>query len=215
MSIDEKAFQAALEPATNDHFSKPPLFDQALRWRISLYEAAKAAKVSDQPVEKPALDENERYLYLKSLTEHLPPLPAIDDRAWFWSDQEINILRAACARRFGETLRTESLFSIAATGIRLFLHRKPKQECVHSLIEMALQKGAKILADFKPEGERNKVEEWEACYAMLFKQLNDAVQEIRRLQNIPCKHPEDCDFPDCYVRPRPSEREISDREDKC
>src|ERR1700735_5094413 len=35
----------------------------------------------------------------------------------------------------------------------------------------ALQNATDILAAFKPEGERMKYEELEACYAMLFKQL--------------------------------------------
>lgn len=53
-----------------------------------------------------------------------------------------------------------------------------------SVIEKALENGAKILADFKPEGERDKQAEWEGCYALLFKQLNDAAQEIRGLQSL-------------------------------
>lgn len=52
-----------------------------------------------------------------------------------------------------------------------------------SVIEKALENGAHILANFKPEGDRTKIEEWQACYALLFKQLNDAAQVIRRLQS--------------------------------
>lgn len=52
-------------------------------------------------------------------------------------------------------------------------------------ISKALENGAKILAHFQRKDrpmENNKLEEWEACYARLFKQLNDAAQEIFRLK---------------------------------
>lgn len=52
-------------------------------------------------------------------------------------------------------------------------------------IEAALANGAEILANFKGEKDRAKIEEWQACYAMLFKQLNDAVQEIHILKSLP------------------------------
>jgi len=48
-----------------------------------------------------------------------------------------------------------------------------------SVIDKALKNAAHILANFKGEGERTKLEEWEACYAMLFKQMNDLVQSTK------------------------------------
>lgn len=45
-----------------------------------------------------------------------------------------------------------------------------------SVVDKALENAAYILANFKGEGERTKLEEWEACYAMLFTQMNDLVQ---------------------------------------
>lgn len=42
-------------------------------------------------------------------------------------------------------------------------------------VDQALENASKILANFQGEGLRTKQEEWEACYAMLFKQMNDLV----------------------------------------
>lgn len=47
----------------------------------------------------------------------------------------------------------------------------------------ALQHATDILANFKPEGQRTKYEELEACYAMLFKQLV-AVTEQKHVQSL-------------------------------
>ena len=66
--------------------------------------------------------ESERNKKLADATAHLPPFKD-DDEIWVWSEEEIKMLRLACAKRFGETLRTESLFCIAATGIRIFNSR--------------------------------------------------------------------------------------------
>lgn len=50
-----------------------------------------------------------------------------------------------------------------------------------SIIEKALESAAKILADFKPEKKRDKLEEWQACYAMLFNLMSHMVgRESRR-----------------------------------
>lgn len=59
-------------------------------------------------------------------------------------------------------------------------------------VDLALAKAAEILANFKSNEPTSnatdvqrlerKLEEWQACYAMLFKQFNDAAQEIRKLQ---------------------------------
>lgn len=51
-------------------------------------------------------------------------LPTLDMTAWFWTEQEVDVLRKACAVRFNETLRTESLFKVAATGMRILLARQ-------------------------------------------------------------------------------------------
>lgn len=42
-------------------------------------------------------------------------------------------------------------------------------------IESALENAAEILANFKGEPTATKLEQWQACYAMLFKQMNDLV----------------------------------------
>lgn len=74
------------------------------------------------------LNEEERYQKWRNLIDHLPDFhPLASEKPWVWSEDEIMMLRAACARRFDESLRTESLFCIAATGIRIYLSRtKPK-----------------------------------------------------------------------------------------
>jgi hypothetical protein len=41
MKIDEKAFDIALEPATNELFAEPPSFREMMRKRFEIYEAAK------------------------------------------------------------------------------------------------------------------------------------------------------------------------------
>lgn len=64
--------------------------------------------------------EAERRMRLEDLTKNLPPLP---DIPWVWTDEETEMLRAACAKRFGESVRTETLFAIAATGIRIYMSR--------------------------------------------------------------------------------------------
>lgn len=48
------------------------------------------------------------------------------------------------------------------------------------VIDKALENAAEILANLKNEGERTKLEEWQACYAMLFKQMNDLVASTRK-----------------------------------
>lgn len=41
-----------------------------------------------------------------------------------WTDREIDVLRKACAVRFDEDVRTETLFAIASAAIRIFHHRE-------------------------------------------------------------------------------------------
>lgn len=48
-----------------------------------------------------------------------------------------------------------------------------------NVIDKALANAAEILANFKGERNRAKIEEWQACYAMLFKQMNDLVESTR------------------------------------
>lgn len=66
------------------------------------------------------LNEVERHAVFKAAAASLP---AFDMSGWVWTDQEVNILRKACAVRFDETLRTESLFHIASAALRIFLSR--------------------------------------------------------------------------------------------
>ena len=56
-----------------------------------------------------------------------------------------------------------------------------------SKVQAALESAAEILANFKGEGERTKQEEWEACYAMLFKQMNDLVNAKGAEQPVDCR----------------------------
>jgi len=49
------------------------------------------------------------------------------------------------------------------------------------VIHPALANAAEILTNFKGEG--NKLEEWQACYAKLFKQMNDICMSIRLTPN--------------------------------
>lgn len=47
-------------------------------------------------------------------------------------------------------------------------------------VQSALEKAAEILANFKGEPHSSKLEEWQACYAMLFTQMNDLVNAPKR-----------------------------------
>lgn len=67
--------------------------------------------------------EAERSKRLKDLTRGLPPFPHSAESPWVWTDEEITMLRAAGAKRFDESIRTETLFAIAVTGIRIFMSR--------------------------------------------------------------------------------------------
>lgn len=48
-----------------------------------------------------------------------------------------------------------------------------------SVIDAALEEAAKIVLNLKPEMKRDKPEEWEACYAALFRQLNEVCSQKR------------------------------------
>lgn len=50
-------------------------------------------------------------------------LPSLDMSNWTWTDRDIDVLRKACAVRFDESLRTETLMMIAHAGMRLLLSR--------------------------------------------------------------------------------------------
>lgn len=47
------------------------------------------------------------------------------------------------------------------------------------IAEKALEEAARIVLNLKPEMKRDKAEEWEACYAALFRQLNDVCNQKR------------------------------------
>jgi hypothetical protein len=52
----------------------------------------------------------------------------------------------------------------------------------------------KILADFQTENNRTKTDEWEACYAHLFKQLNEVCGQKREIGNrYQAQHFKPCD----------------------
>jgi len=79
-------------------------------------------------VEQAPSDESTRSSNLQWLANHLPPLPAGEDKPWVWTEEETAILRAACRVRFDESLATESLYCIAAAAIRIYLGRLKYQE---------------------------------------------------------------------------------------
>lgn len=68
-------------------------------------------------------DESTRHSKLNWMTNSLPCLSTVAPDGWVWTDEETAILRTACAARFDERLRTESLYCIAATAIRIYLMR--------------------------------------------------------------------------------------------
>ena len=72
---------------------------------------------------EPKSDESSRHSKLEWMTNHLPPFPNKEQEPWVWGEDETAMLRAACAARFDETLRTESLYCIAATAIRIYMGR--------------------------------------------------------------------------------------------
>ncbi len=71
------------------------------------------------------MSESERREAYQRASAHLP-MP--DTSNWVWSEREVDILRKACAVRFGETLRTESLFYIAMAGIRMAMARAQESD---------------------------------------------------------------------------------------
>lgn len=71
---------------------------------------------------------SERNARWQRLTAELPKFPHTAESLWVWSNAEIEMLRAAGFRRFAETIRTESLFCIATTGIRIYLSRHPQPQ---------------------------------------------------------------------------------------
>lgn len=48
-----------------------------------------------------------------------------------------------------------------------------------SIIDAALENAAEILANFKGEPDNSKLEQWQACYAKLFTQMNELVQSTK------------------------------------
>lgn len=48
-----------------------------------------------------------------------------------------------------------------------------------SVVDKALANAAEILANFKGEPDASKLEQWQACYAKLFTQMNDMVNAAR------------------------------------
>ena len=70
------------------------------------------------------MNEDKRQDAFAAATEHLPPLNV--NNHWVWSPEETQMLRLACQSRFNEDLRTESLYAIAATGVRISFARQAK-----------------------------------------------------------------------------------------
>lgn len=65
---------------------------------------------------------------------------------------------------------------IAVSALKPYFKREPEPI---SVINQALEKAAEILANFKGAPDSTKLEEWQACYARLFTQMNDLVQSTK------------------------------------
>jgi hypothetical protein len=112
----------AIIPAISQHQA-----DMYPKLPFSIHDDGQCIQTNGIASEMRLLSEQERSERLKSLTQKLPDLPDNTPMPWIWSEDEIAMLRAACTKRFDEILRTESLFCIAMTGIRIFLSRsKPE-----------------------------------------------------------------------------------------
>lgn len=72
-------------------------------------------------MERKNLSEDERREELERASSMFPK---IDMRDWTWTDDEIFLLRKACAMRFGEDLRTESLMAIARAALQIEAARR-------------------------------------------------------------------------------------------
>lgn len=67
------------------------------------------------------MTEHERRVAFEDAVSNLPPVK------WpggHWTEEEVEILRKACAMRFDETVRTETLFAIAHAAVRIFKQRE-------------------------------------------------------------------------------------------
>ena len=67
------------------------------------------------------MTEHERRVAFEQAVEKLPTV------TWpggHWTEEEIEILRKACAMRFDEDVRTETLFAIAHAAVRIFKQRE-------------------------------------------------------------------------------------------
>jgi hypothetical protein len=84
------------------------------------YRRGPLTPVSPRPPAEP-LSEQERHDAYRRAAANLPEM---DMSGWVWTDEEVAVLRKACAKRFDETLRTESLFSVAVAGMRLLKARE-------------------------------------------------------------------------------------------
>lgn len=62
------------------------------------------------------MGEAERRAAYRAAAAHLP---TVDMSDWVWTEQEVEVLRRACGVRFDESLRTESLFTIAQAAMRI------------------------------------------------------------------------------------------------
>jgi len=79
---------------------------------------AVSAALSAWAERRPERTETERAAIANQYASHLPAIP----RGKFWSDADLDAMRAAFIRRFDEDLpRTETLMAVAAIGYRLAL----------------------------------------------------------------------------------------------
>lgn len=66
--------------------------------------------------EKEPLSASDRRAVYEAAASYLPPV-SLAGRVW--TEREVDVLRKACAVRFDENVRTETLFTIAAAAMRI------------------------------------------------------------------------------------------------
>lgn len=123
-----------------------------VRKRYECEEAMKEDMEAFNASEIPVLSERDRHEEWKALTRSLPCVSTVARAGWLWSDDEIGMLRAASRARFDESVRTETLFAIAMTGIRIYLSRANKP------VSVSLKRCAKSIDPNAFEYEGQEVE---------------------------------------------------------
>ncbi len=169
---------AAVREALKHYAEQPDFFRQGVQINdtfyaksaIAILDLLLAAPEAEKEVRGDIPSERDRHEEWQALTRGLPCVSKVAHAGWLWNEEEIEMLRAASKARFGESIRTETLFAIAMTGIRIYLSRTPTQPPSDAeKPKVSLESLAKIVcaADgFNPDGActiQNDVarEQWE------------------------------------------------------